>query len=278
MQLPSSKSIKKYLKESVREIVNWRPPTNLPSYGFLFISVFWFAAGLNAIVRPENVAGIYLRNVKEITTDVLNTIRALGLLELVFAILYYNIKDTTDRGVLRSAGIAASLFAGFTFFEEFKAVQLEVLGSPLMYVIVPFGAIAASFFVWSFKRRSGKRVSGSQPALGLLATLLLAHGGVHLLAGQVAPALNLVNPDATFAVQMTGIYLIGYALLSWSLVSNADNTNSFIIGLASTLFGLLGVASQRGVLALALGLVEVGLGLQALSGFFGPAGKAKKSE
>jgi len=262
----------------VRDIVNWRPPSSLPSYGFLFISVFWLAAGLNAIIRPDNVASVYLRNVENVTPDVLNTIRALGLLEVFIALLHYNVKDAADRGVLRSAGLGALLFAAFTFFEEFKTLQSEVLGSPLMYVIVPFIAVAVIFFIWSVKRRGGRKTAASQSALGSVAFILLAHGAVHFFAGQFAPALNLVGTEAKFAVQMTGIYLVDLALLSFSLTSSENHTNSFIVGLASTIFGLLGVAAKRSPLALGLSLVEVGLGLQAFASFFGPTSKAKKSE
>lgn len=78
MQLPSSKTVKKYFKDFYRDIVTWRPPTNLPSYGFLFVSVFWFAAGLNAAIRPENASAIYLRSVEKATDEILATVRLLG--------------------------------------------------------------------------------------------------------------------------------------------------------------------------------------------------------
>jgi len=74
MQLPSSRTIKRYFRDLYRDIVTWRPPSTLPSYAFLFLSVFWFAAGLNAVIRPYNAAGIYMRGFENATEDTLNVI------------------------------------------------------------------------------------------------------------------------------------------------------------------------------------------------------------
>jgi len=195
------------------------------------------------------------------------------------AVLHFALRDATETGVLRAAGIGSALFAAATFFEEFKVVKHEIFGNSIMYVIVPFAAIAVVFFVWSMKQQRGRKRQVSVDAnsgLSLAAVLFFAFGAINI--GASLGVLPFLSTEAKFASQMIGIYSIYLGLLSYTLSSSADATLSFFIGLTSTVLGLLQFATRKNPIVLAVAAAQLGVGLQSLAAYLSFSGKEKKRE
>jgi len=275
MQLPSSKTVKKYFKDFYRDIVTWRPPNTLPSYGFLFVSVFWFAAGLNAALRPENASAIYLRTVEKATDDVLATIRLLGVFEIFLAVLHFAIRDDNNKNVLRAAAVGTGLFALLTFLEEFRAFQHEALGASSMYLIVPFGAISAVFFLWSSKGNK-KRRQGDTSAFYILGGLFLAAAALAVIP-QFLPDVGVAigNKATPFANLMIGAYASYFALLVVSHANTRNRVVVYIVGVAVVVISLLFVALKTSVIASGLGLAKLFFGLRLVGSYLEEEGKKR---